>query len=192
MYEFFKRPIEFLLAAILLIVLFPIGLIISAIIAATSLGPVIYTQKRSGRGESDFPIYKFRTMEVDAEKSGPQWSSANDKRVTGFGKILRKIHLDELPQLINILRGELSFVGPRPERPEFVSQLKKDVPYFELRLLVRPGITGWAQINYKYGSSVEDAYEKLQYDLYYLKNRSLTLDFLILLRTIKYLFATTK
>lgn len=191
-YEFFKRPIEFLLATVLVIVLLPIGLIIGAAIAAISLGPVIYRQKRSGRSESDFQIYKFRTMEVDAEKSGPQWSGDNDKRVTGIGKILRKTHLDELPQLLNILRGELSFVGPRPERPEFVSQLKKDISYFELRLLVRPGITGWAQINYKYGSSVEDAYEKLQYDLYYMKNRSLTLDFLILLRTVKYLFAATK
>ena len=105
---------------------------------------------------------------------------------------MRKSHLDELPQLYNILRGELSFVGPRPERPEFVEKLKKDVPYFELRLLVRPGITGWAQINYKYGASIEDAYEKLQFDMYYLKNRSLALDFLILLRTIKYLFANNK
>lgn len=191
-YEFFKRPIEILLAAVLTIVLLPIGLVLALIIAATSGLPVIFRQKRTGRQESEFMIYKFRTMKTDAEKDGPQWAGPNDQRTTFIGNILRKSHLDELPQLINIIKGELSFVGPRPERPEFVSQLKKEVPYFELRLLVRPGISGWAQINYKYGASVEDSYEKLQYDLYYLKNRSLAFDFLILLRTIKYFFTSLK
>ncbi|MBI2024708.1 MAG: sugar transferase [Candidatus Harrisonbacteria bacterium] len=191
-YEFFKRPIEFLLAVVFSVVLLPVSILISILIALTSRGPIIYKQTRSGQNEHDFMIYKFRTMQFDAEKSGPQWAVTKDSRVTTIGKILRKSHLDELPQLWNIIRGELSFVGPRPERPEFVSQLKKDVPYFELRLLVRPGITGWAQINYKYGASIEDAYEKLQYDMYYLKNRSLALDFLILLRTVKYLFTSHK
>lgn len=191
-YEFFKRPIEMALAIFLGITLSPVALLLSLLIAATSRGPVFFKQKRMGENEKEFWIYKFRTMKVDAEKSGPQWASPNDQRATRIGLILRKTHLDELPQLINIIGGELSFVGPRPERQEFVDQLKKDVPYFELRLLVRPGITGWAQINYKYGASIEDAYEKLQFDIYYLKNRSLALDFLILLRTIKYLFASNK
>jgi len=189
-YEFFKKPIETLLAIVIGIIFLPVGLLITILVAATSRGPIIYRQKRSGLIGTGFMIYKFRTMKADAEQNGPQWSGPKDQRVTAIGKILRKSHLDELPQIINIIRGDLSFVGPRPERPEFVSQIKNDVPYFELRLLTRPGITGWAQINYKYGASVEDAYEKLQYDLYYLKNRSFILDFLILLRTIKYLFTT--
>lgn len=192
-YEFFKKPIEIFLALIVGLILLPLGIIIALLIAVTSNGPIIYTQIRTGENERAFKIFKFRTMRADAEKDGPQWSLGNhDTRVTAIGKILRRTHLDEMPQLLNIISGELSFVGPRPERPEFVQQLKADVPYFELRLLVRPGITGWAQINYKYGASVEDAYEKLQYDMYYLKNRSLALDFLILLRTVKYLFAAPK
>lgn len=189
-YEFFKKPIEIFLAIIVGIVLLPVALLIAALVAITSPGPVIYRQTRVGQNERDFLIYKFRTMRSDAEKSGPQLAQQNDQRVTPFGKILRKSHLDELPQLLNVIRGELSFVGPRPERPEFIKLIRQDVPYFELRLLVRPGITGWAQINYKYGASVEEMYEKLQYDIYYLKNRSLALDFFILLRTIKYLFAS--
>lgn len=191
-YEFFKRPIEIVLAIILSIIILPITLIVALLIVLTSRGPVIFRQTRSGENGKEFTIYKFRTMVEDAEKDGPKFASPKDQRVTTIGKILRKSHLDELPQLLNIINGDLSFVGPRPERPEFVSQLKKDVPYFELRLLVRPGITGWAQINYKYGASVEDSHEKLQYDMYYLKNRSLTLDFLILLRTIKYFFTSLK
>ncbi len=192
-YEFFKKPIEIFLAIVVGIILLPIATIIAIFIALTSPGPIIYTQTRSGESEKGFKIFKFRTMRVNAEKDGPQWSAGkHDERVTPIGALLRRTHLDELPQLLNIIGGELSFVGPRPERPEFVKQLKKDVPYFELRLLVRPGITGWAQINYKYGASVEDAYEKLQYDMYYLKNRSLALDFLVLLRTVKYLFASHK
>ncbi len=191
-YEFIKRPIEVFLATILSIILLPLAIIIGILVSITSKGPALFQQKRKGKNEQEFTIYKFRTMRVDAEKQGPQWAQPGDQRATWLGKILRRSHLDELPQLINIIRGDLSFVGPRPERPEFVAQLKKDVPYFELRLLVRPGITGWAQINYKYGASVEDAYEKLQYDVYYLKNRSLPLDFVILLRTIKYLFTNLK
>lgn len=191
-YEFFKRPIEVVLAVLLSIIILPITLIISLLITLTSRGPVIFRQTRSGESGREFNIYKFRTMKTDAEKDGPQWATPNDTRITAIGNILRKTHLDELTQLINVIKGDLSFVGPRPERPEFISQLKKDVPYFELRLLVRPGITGWAQINYKYGASVEDSYEKLQYDMYYLKNRSLALDFLILLRTIKYFFTSLK
>ncbi|MDP1718909.1 MAG: sugar transferase [bacterium] len=191
-YEFVKRPVEVMLACILSLTLLPIGILIGLIVTLTSKGSLIFRQTRSGQNEQEFMIYKFRTMRADAERNGPQWSTPGDNRTTFIGKILRATHLDELPQLFNIIRGDLSFVGPRPERPEFVAHLKKDVPYFELRLLVRPGVTGWAQINYKYGASVEDAYEKLQYDMYYLKNRSLTLDFLILLRTVKYLFTNNK
>ena len=131
-------------------------------------------------------------MSLDAEKHGPQWSGENDTRITPVGKILRYTHIDELPQLINIIKGDISFVGPRPERPEFVAILKEKIPYYEIRHLVDPGVTGWAQINYRYGSSIEDSYEKLQYDIYYLKNRSFVLDFLIVLKTIKSVFSNPK
>jgi lipopolysaccharide/colanic/teichoic acid biosynthesis glycosyltransferase len=131
-------------------------------------------------------------MRADAERDGARWSKDGDERVTMFGKFLRYTHLDELPQLINIVRGELSFVGPRPERPEFVKILKEKIPYYEIRHLVKPGITGWAQINYRYGASVEDAYEKIQYDIYYIKNRSIMLDLAIILKTIKSFFVNPK
>ncbi len=192
LYELFNRALGIALAGILLILLSPIILIIAFLVAVSSRGPVIFQQERLGKNGSPFTIYKFRTMRADAEKDGPKWASVDDNRSTAIGKILRKTHLDELPQLINILQGDLSFVGPRPERPEFVEQLKKEVPFYELRLLVKPGITGWAQINYKYGASIEETYEKIQYDLYYLKNKSLLFDFLILLRTVKYFFTTIK
>ena len=123
-----------------------------------------------------------------AEAQGIQWAQEKDPRITPFGSFLRHTHLDELPQLFNIIKGETSFVGPRPERPEFVEQLKKTIPYYELRQLVKPGVTGWAQLNYRYGASVEDAFEKLQYDLYYIKNRSLWLDLGIIIKTIKMFF----
>ncbi|OGM96182.1 hypothetical protein A2333_02810 [Candidatus Wolfebacteria bacterium RIFOXYB2_FULL_49_7] len=131
-------------------------------------------------------------MRMDAEKHGAQWSKPGDDRVTNVGKVLRATHIDEFPQLINVLRGEISFVGPRPERPEFVSDLKKKIPYYEVRHLVQPGITGWAQIGYRYGSTVEDAYRKLEFDIYYLKNMSFTLDILIILKTIKTVFVNEK
>jgi len=193
-YEFFKRPMEIIAATILAIIFLPFIAVISLLTGLTSRGPIIYTQKRCGRGEMEFIIYKFRTMMADAEKNGPQFANPNgkDKRSTPFGGLLRRTHLDEVPQLFNIFRGELSLVGPRPERPEFVAQLKKDVPFYELRHLVRPGITGWAQINYRYGASVEDTYEKLQYDLYYLKNRSITLDAIILIKTLRLFFVMLK
>ncbi|TSC89628.1 MAG: Sugar transferase [Parcubacteria group bacterium Gr01-1014_3] len=191
-YEMLRRPVEILFVASLAALLVPLTAIVALIIKLTSKGPVIFSQTRVGRSGKIFDLYKFRSMPVDAEKNGPQWAGANDNRATFFGKILRKTHLDELPQLYNILRGDISLVGPRPERPEFVEKLKKDVPFYELRLIVRPGITGWAQINYKYGASVEDTYEKVEYDMFYLKNRSLLLDFLIILRTVKYFFLTIR
>lgn len=187
-YNLIKRPIEITLALILGVLLFPLGILIAALIKLTSPGPAIFTQKRIGNGETDFTLYKFRTMIIDAEKDGPQWANYHqDQRATQIGKILRRSHLDELPQLINIIGGELSFVGPRPERPEFVTKLRKELPYYDLRHLIKPGITGWAQINYRYAASAEDAYQKLQYDIYYIKNNSPFLDLLILLKTIKFL-----
>lgn len=183
-----KRAGEFVLALLLAIVLLPIELFIACIIALTSPGPVVYHQARTGENGEPFTLHKFRTMSMDAEKNGAEWSTGNDPRVTRFGRFLRYTHLDELPQLINIIRGDLSFVGPRPERQEFVKLLQKKIPYYDIRLLVKPGLTGWAQINYRYGSSVEDAYEKLQYDIYYIKNRSLIFDLAIILKTIKSFF----
>ncbi len=157
--------------------------LIALAIKLESRGPVIYKQVRVGKGGGKFTLYKFRTMKEGAEENGPQWSGENDSRVTKTGGVLRKTHLDELPQLVNILKGELSVVGPRPERPHFVEKLKKEIPFYDIRHSVRPGITGWAQINYPYGASVKDAREKLKYDFYYIKNRSLALDASILLKT---------
>ena len=187
-YDPLKRALEFIGAALMLIILLPLELLIALIIRATSSGPIVYRQQRVGQHGSPFMLYKFRTMRQDAEKHGAEWSRPNDNRVTSFGKLLRHSHLDELPQLWNIVKGELSFVGPRPERPEFVSVLAKEIPFYAIRHLITPGITGWAQINYRYGSSVQDAKEKLEYDLYYLKNRSLIVDGAIILKTIKLFF----
>jgi sugar transferase (PEP-CTERM system associated) len=151
-----------------------------------SQGPVFFRQARVGKDGKVFMLYKFRSMSVDAEqRTGPVWASENDPRVTRVGRVLRKIRLDETPQMFNVLKGDMSFIGPRPERPVFVNQLKEQIPYYALRLAVKPGITGWAQVKYPYGSTVEDAFEKLQYDLYYIKNMSVFLDFLILLKSIQ-------
>jgi exopolysaccharide biosynthesis polyprenyl glycosylphosphotransferase len=147
-------------------------------------GPLFYRQTRLGRGGRRFRLIKFRTMVPDAEANGPQWTEEGDTRVTRVGRILRRLHLDELPQAINLLRGEMSFIGPRPERPEFVAHLEKDIPFYRARHAMRPGITGWAQVRYGYGSSTEDALIKLQYDLYYIKHATLYLDLVILVRTL--------
>jgi exopolysaccharide biosynthesis polyprenyl glycosylphosphotransferase len=155
-------------------------------IKLSSPGRVLYWQNRVGRDDKIFRCYKFRTMRSDAEAdSGPVWAEDHDPRVTLVGRFLRKTRIDELPQLLNVFKGDMSLVGPRPERPEFVATLNEQIPYYHLRHAVRPGITGWAQILYKYGSSVEDAKEKLRYDLYYIKNSSAGLDLLIVLNTIK-------
>ncbi|NMC75077.1 MAG: glycosyl transferase, partial [Geobacteraceae bacterium] len=160
--------------------------LIALAIKATSPGPVLFRQVRTGMHEKEFVLYKFRTMRTDAESgTGAVWAQKDDPRVTPIGKFLRKSRLDELPQLLNVLKGDMSFIGPRPERPEFVEKLKEQVPYYSHRHFVKPGITGWAQIKYPYGASVEDALEKLRYDLYYIKNLSLTLDLLIFFETIK-------
>ncbi len=187
-YEIVSDPLERLFALALGVALLPLLALIAIAIKLTSPGSAFFSQRRVGKNEQEFTIWKFRTMRADAEKDGPQWANYfNDARVTRFGNLLRKSHLDELPQLYNIIRGELSFVGPRPERPEFIVKLRKELPYYDLRHLTKPGITGWAQINYRYAASAVDAYQKLQYDIYYIKNNSLLLDIVILVRTVKFL-----
>ena len=163
----------------------PIALLTALLIKLESRGPVLYKQERVGRNGKVFTVMKFRSMRVDAEKDGPVWATSGDDRVTRVGRIIRKIRVDEIPQFWNILKGEMNFVGPRPERPHFVRQLADEIPYYEQRHLIAPGLTGWAQIKYPYGSSIEDARQKLQYDLYYIKNQSLMLDATILFETIK-------
>ncbi|WP_245799919.1 sugar transferase [Zobellia uliginosa] len=147
-------------------------------------GPLFYTQKRVGLHGKEFKIYKFRSMVVDAEKSGAAMAKANDARITPFGKILRLFRIDELPQIISIINGDMQFIGPRPERKVFVDQLNEMIPYYGVRHLIKPGITGWAQVKYKYGENLEDSIRKLEYDLYYIKNKSITLDFRILFKTV--------
>ena len=146
---------------------------------------MLYKQERVGKNGRPFTLMKFRSMRTDAEKDGPVWAKTDDERMTRVGRIIRKIRVDEIPQFWNILRGDMNFVGPRPERPHFVQQLAEEIPYYEQRHLIAPGLTGWAQINYPYGASIEDAKQKLQYDLYYMKNQSLALDATIMFETIK-------
>lgn len=185
-FVFAKRFFDFIASFIFLILLSPLYLLIAIIIKLTSRGPVLYKQTRVTINDTLFTIYKFRSMKIDAEKDGAVWTTNDkeDNRITAFGKFIRKTHLDEIPQLINIIRGDISFVGPRPERPEFTKMLNDQVQYYDLRHSVLPGLTGWAQINYRYGASVEDSKEKLKYDFYYIKNRNIFLDFLIVIKTI--------
>lgn len=178
-----KRMLDLMVAALGLIVTAPLLAVLAVLIKLESPGPVFYSQVRVGHFNRPFRMLKLRSMRSDAEKNGPQWAKRNDARVTRIGRILRLTRMDEIPQFVNVLRGEMSFVGPRPERPEFVQELSKTIPYFEHRHLMKPGITGWAQIHYPYGASVEDALNKLKYDLYYIKNASLLLDIQIVLRT---------
>jgi sugar transferase (PEP-CTERM system associated) len=184
-----KRTGDVLLSFIMLVMLSPMILITAILIKIDSKGPVIFSQERVGQNGKSFYVQKFRSMVADAEKSsGPVWASENDDRVTRVGRVIRKLRIDELPQLWNVLKGEMSFVGPRPERAFFVKQLEKDVPYYSERLTVKPGLTGWAQVSYPYGASVEDAIEKLNFDLFYTKNVSFLLDLLIIFRTVKIVF----
>ena len=163
----------------------PIAIITAILIKLDSRGPVLYTQERVGKNGHIFKLMKFRSMRTDAEKDGPVWAKTDDERMTRVGRIIRKIRVDEIPQFWNILRGDMNFVGPRPERPHFVAQLAQEIPYYERRHLLAPGLTGWAQINYPYGASIEDARQKLQYDLYYMKNQCLALDATIMFETVK-------
>jgi len=184
--RFQKRVFDLIFSSIGILCAAPIFPVVALMVKLDSPGPVFFKQTRIGAGEKEFQVLKFRTMGQDAEEAtGAVWAQQNDPRVTRIGKFLRKSRLDEIPQLINVLRGDMSFVGPRPERPEFVQTLTEIIPYYSKRHFVKPGVTGWAQIKYPYGASVEDALEKLRYDLYYLKNYSLLLDFQILLETIK-------
>ncbi len=181
-----KRALDIAFAVVGLVLAFPLMLVVGALVKFTSRGPMFYHQTRVGLQGREFTVHKFRTMCQDAERStGPVWSTANDSRVTPAGRFLRRTRLDELPQLWNVLKGEMSFVGPRPERPEFVRELTEKIPYYGQRHVLKPGVTGWAQIRYTYGASVEDAIEKLQYDLYYIKNLSIALDVVILVETLK-------
>jgi lipopolysaccharide/colanic/teichoic acid biosynthesis glycosyltransferase len=165
----------------------PVIIVVALAVRLTSPGPIVYRQRRVGHHGHVFTIYKFRSMQADAEaKTGAVWAAAGaDPRATHVGRVLRRTRLDELPQLWNVLRGDMSFVGPRPERPEFVAGLTRQIPFYGLRHVVKPGVTGWAQVRHTYGASVEDAMQKLQYDLYYIKNMSITLDMFLIFQTAK-------
>ncbi|HWQ32874.1 MAG TPA: TIGR03013 family XrtA/PEP-CTERM system glycosyltransferase [Blastocatellia bacterium] len=180
-----RRGLNVLFAVIGLVLSFPLWILTALAIKLESPGPVFYRQERVGKNGRIFTIIKFRSMRQDAEKSGPVWAAKEDDRTTRVGRFIRKVRIDELPQFINILKGEMAFVGPRPERPFFVEQLNDLIPFYSQRHLVEPGVTGWAQVRYDYGASVEDALQKLQYDLYYIKNASLLFDLWIMLESIK-------
>lgn len=184
--EVVKRGFDLIASSLLLALMLPVMLVAGLAIVLESGRPVFYRQERVGQGGRVFTIYKFRSMRTDAEKDGnPRWAAANDDRTTRVGRILRKLRIDELPQIINVFKGEMSFVGPRPERPFFVKELAAQIPYYSARHSIKPGITGWAQVRYAYGASLDDAIEKLQYDLYYVKNHTLFLDIMILFDTVR-------
>jgi exopolysaccharide biosynthesis polyprenyl glycosylphosphotransferase len=180
-----RRVAEIAVSLALLALTLPLLLLAALLIKIDSPGPVLYRQERIGLGGRIFTLYKLRSMRIDAEAGGPAWATPHDSRITRVGAFIRLTRIDELPQLINVLRGEMCFVGPRPERPPFVSQLAQEIPHYRDRARVKPGITGWAQVNYPYGASVEDARQKLAYDLYYVKHRTLFLDAVIVLATIR-------
>jgi len=183
---FTKRAIDVIVSAVGLLLSAPITLLTAAAIRVDSPGPIFYRQERVGQNNEPFTIYKFRSMCEGAEANGgPVWAAEGDPRVTRVGNIIRKVRIDEIPQMINVLRGQMSLVGPRPERPFFVQTLNKQIPYYSLRHSIKPGITGWAQICYSYGDSEEDAIEKLQYDLYYIKNMSALFDLQIIFESLK-------
>ena len=189
LYDSFKKIMDIILALALLIATLPSWPIIALFIKVEDGGPIFYRQERIRKDGKPFFLIKFRSMNQEAEaKTGAIWAKEKDPRITRVGKFLRRVHLDELPQMLNILKGEISLVGPRPERPEFISQLEKEIPHYRMRHLIKPGFTGWAQLKFRYGRSVMDAREKFQYDLYYLKNRSLFLDLGILLKTFQLFF----
>ena len=179
-----KRTFDIVLASTVLLLGLPVWILVAITIRLESPGPIFYKQERVGKDGEIFNIVKFRSMRRDAEKGGPQWAGKKDPRVTRIGRFIRKTHLDEIPQVFNVLRGDMSIVGPRPERPVFVEQLKKEIPMYPRRLIVRPGVTGWAQVKHKYDESVEDVRKKVQYDLFYIENISLRMDFKILLSTV--------
>jgi sugar transferase (PEP-CTERM system associated) len=181
-----KRLLDVGVSLAFIVFMLPLSVLVALAIKIDSPGPLFYRQERVGLNGQVFALWKFRSMRVDAERDGvPRWANSVDDRVTRVGSFIRKVRLDEVPQIINVLAGDMSFIGPRPERPFFVEQLTRQVPHYELRHLVRPGITGWAQVNYPYGASIDDARKKLAYDLYYLKNNNFALDLAILLQTVR-------
>ena len=180
-----KRIFDVVFSLFIFLLAMPLMLVVCLLIKLESKGPVIYSQIRTGQRGKKFILYKFRTMVVDAESGKAQWAKKNDARITRIGKLLRIMRIDELPQFWNVFRGEMSFIGPRPERPELNFEIEKQIPYYNLRHLLKPGITGWAQVFYPYGASVQDALEKLQYDFYYIKNYGLLLDFSIIMKTVR-------
>ena len=183
---FVKRSFDILASGVLLILSLPVMLLAALAIKLESAGPVIYRQERVGRGGKSFDVIKFRSMRADAEKDGkPQWAQADDARVTRVGRFMRLTRIDELPQLITVLKGQMSLVGPRPERPYFVDQLVQQIPFYGARHSVKPGVTGWAQVRHHYGASVDDSSDKLQYDLYYVKNHTLFFDILVLFYSVR-------
>ncbi|MDD5433305.1 MAG: sugar transferase [Candidatus Pacebacteria bacterium] len=186
-----KRLIDIIVGLVLLVVTSPIWLIAALAIKLDDKGPIFYKQERVGKDRKNFFIWKFRSMKVDAEKNGAVWAIKNDPRVTAVGRVLKKFHVDEFPQIINVLKGDISLTGPRPERPEFVKQLELEIPHYHLRHIIKPGFTGWAQTRFiQYARSKQESHEKFQYDLYYIKNRSFLLDLGILLKTFLLFFKT--
>ncbi len=183
--RFVKRCMDIVFCFLGVLITLPVQIMIGILIKLTSKGPIFYTQERTGLYEKPFIIYKYRTMSIDAEKTGPQQAQDKDPRVTFVGKYLRKTRLDELPQLFNILRGQMSLIGPRPERPHFTNMYKEKIPYYFLRHAVKPGLTGWAQVKHEYTNDLEGTCEKFRHDLYYIKYFSISLDILILIKTIK-------
>lgn len=186
--QFFYRLIEILVALFVLIITCPFVLIALIARLIEDGRPMFYTHKRVGKNGTLFNVYKLRSMKKDAERQGAVWADHKDARITPLGQLLRKTHIDEVPQMINIIKGDIALVGPRPERPEFVSELERHIPYYFLRHTIRPGFTGWAQIKYRYARSIDEAQEKFEYDMYYLKNRSLMLDVGIVLKTLQIIF----
>jgi sugar transferase (PEP-CTERM system associated) len=184
--KFLKRLTDLVISTIMLTALSPLIALVAILIKLDSRGPVLFPQERVGQNHKPYMVHKFRSMCDDAEKMcGPVWAQDNDPRITRVGNIIRKTRIDEIPQLWNVLKGEMRFVGPRPEREHFVKELMEKIPYYGERFTVKPGLTGWAQVSYGYGASVEDAIEKLNYDLFYIKNMSILMDFMIVARTIK-------
>lgn len=188
LYELFSRTIAIFASVIVLMLTLPITLVTALIIKLTDSGPIFYQQQRTGFLGKPFFLIKFRSMVVDAEKNGAVWASSNDQRVTKIGKIIRKLHIDEIPQMWNILRGDIALVGPRAERPEFVSELEQKIPFYYLRHTIKPGFTGWAQIKFRYARSIEDSQEKFEYDLYYIKNKNIFMDIGIMIKTVQIIF----
>ena len=185
MRTFVKRVFDLVVASLLLIIALPVMIATAIVIVLESGFPIVYRQERVGRAGRVFQLAKFRSMRPDAEADGrPRWAASNDNRITRVGRFIRKYRIDELPQLVNVLKGDMSLVGPRPERPFFVDQLTQNIPFYAARHSVKPGLTGWAQVRYHYGATLDDAANKLQFDLYYVKNHSLFLDLVVLFETV--------